>query len=110
MTKLVHSAEVLAAFSDNLAELQACTDDSYILAWANGLGVGFTADHKPFACSLTRAESIVTQEQARAMPEDAWAFTPIVVNGAGERASLVTRQGAIAKEIEKVKDLIAQFS
>jgi len=101
---------VLITFQENIDRLTACTDDSYILAWDNGLGVRFVEPGKPVACSLWAADAIVTQQQADKMPEDAWAFTPIVRNGNGEQAKLVTRQAAIARELEEARQHLAFFS
>lgn len=75
--------------------MEACTNNDYILAFANGLGIAFSKDGQPYACSLVDAEAIADDNT----PEEAWAFTPIVKNGAGEQAAVVRRQMAIRNEL-----------
>ncbi len=109
-SKIATAADIIADLQDCITQLKACTDDSYILAYKNGLGIRFIEPGKPVVCALWVADAIMTQEQARKMPEEAWAFTPIVKNGANEQAELITRQAAIAREIKSVEEHIAYFS
>jgi hypothetical protein len=110
MTKTQAQTDIIADLQDSIDNLSACKDDSYVLAFSNGLGIRFIEPGKPVACALWMADAIVTRDQAQAMPEEAWGYTPIVKNGAGVQASLVPRQAAIAREIENLKGLIAYLS
>ena len=102
MTEYKSIDDILKVFEDLIKELESCDKDDFILYWDNGLGVGFTEDHKPYACNVARAETIATHK----MPEDAWAFIPNVLNGAQERAKVIARKKAIALEIERAKSTI----
>lgn len=99
-------SDFFAVYEEHIARLEACTDDSYVLAFENGLGIRYPAPGQPAACALWMADAIVTREQAAKMPEEAWAFTPSVRNGAGEQAELMPRQVAIAREIASCKSQI----
>lgn len=96
-------------FENEVAELSVRldpTDQVSILAWDNGLCVGFTADFKPFPCNVLEAEIVGTPE----MPEEAWAFTPIVKNGHNEQAKVASRQKIIAREIARYQGLITSLA
>ncbi len=97
--------EVLAKFRENLAALRACTLDDYILLFDNGLAIRFNAQGNPVACQIQDAEPVGTHD----MPEEAWAYTPIVKNGAGEQAKVVQRQLAIKREAAALEGHIAYF-
>lgn len=91
-------------FRAEIERLKACTNNDYILAYLDhGLGIMFNGK-EPRVCGLDMAETIVPEHSN--MPEEAWAFTPIVVNGAGEQASIVQRQVAIRTEIEKLQGFL----
>lgn len=109
MTKTQAQAEMIALLNDSLAKLNACKDNSYVLAYDNGLGICFNGS-QPIACALWAADAIVTEEQAGRMPEEAWAYTPIVKNGAGVQARLIPRQQAIAREVTNIRDLISKLT
>ena len=97
--------EVLSILQSNLEAVKAAisTDDGrgYILAWDNGIGVRFV-DHKPRPCTVEHATVVATQD----MPEDAWAWTPNVVDGHGRRASVIRRRDALQREADALAELI----
>lgn len=96
--------QILNNVRENIAELENCKNDDFILAFDNGLGVRFLEDeHTPAITTLDRAECIGTLD----MPEEAWAYTPIIKNGAGEQARVIRRQAAIAAHLPTLRDLLA---
>lgn len=100
---------VIAQMQSQIDSLRACTNNDFILAYPDtGLGIRFAEPGKPIACSLEMAESIVPEKNN--MPEEAWAFTPIVENGAGEKARIMPRQRAIALHIPHLEDCIASLT
>lgn len=109
MSKLVHSTEVIDTLQQAVDEMRACTDNGYILAWDYGMGVAFTEgqgrDCKPYACGLHMAHVVANDD----MPEEAWAYVPIVTNGHGVRATLTRRQKAMAAEIAKLEKIITEY-
>lgn len=108
MDKVAAIETVTNTFRESIAEMKACTNNDYILAWVDiGLGVGFTKDGKTFATTLVKAETIVPE--VNNMPEEAWAFTPIVKNGHNQQASIVKRQFVIKKEIARLEQFIAEI-
>lgn len=102
MTDQANAAQTIAAeFTQAIAGLklaQDSRDEASILAWDNGLCVGFK-DGKSFACNILVADVVGTP----AMPEEAWAFTPIIVNGHNERAQVVRRQAEITRQISRLE-------
>lgn len=95
--------EVLNNIRANIADLKACDNNDYILAFDNGLGIRFIEDgHKPVPCSLDKADCIANDR----MPEEAWAYIPNVSNGKGEKARVVRRQTAIAKELQVMQSTL----
>jgi hypothetical protein len=99
-------AEVVATLRAGVERLKACTDNAMILAWDNGLGVGFTkGDRKAYACPLDIAEPMASAT----MPEEAFAFVPSVTNGAGIPARLVHRQEVLAPWIAQLEAALADI-
>lgn len=98
--------DVLQTLRASRAALMACDNNDYILCFPNGLGVRFLESGAPAVCDLDRAETIVAADKADKMPEEAWAFTPIVKNGAGEQARIMPRQTAIKKHLSELSELI----
>lgn len=83
--------------------------DDLVLAWDNGLAVKFV-DGQPRAIHALYAESIVTPDQSRNMPEEAWGFIPRCINGHGECAKLIARHELLARERDVVENLIQKFA
>ena len=97
-----------ADFTQRIVGLKLALDErdqASILAWDNGLCVGWTKSEntKPYACDVMRAE-VVAKPQT---PEDAYAFIPIVRNGRGEEARLIRRQAQIVREIAELEKSVA---
>lgn len=96
------AAEIRKTLTDAIQSLESCTARDLILAWDNGLGVGFadgdafSADPKPFATTLDRALSMPSYRKARP-----------VTNGNGEEAKLVRRQDAIAAYLPELRASLA---
>lgn len=89
-------ADMAALFDNSIVKLTAALADAkptdYVLAWPTGLGIGFKeAEGEYYVCGALFAEVVATQ----AMPEEAWAYVPIITNGAGERAQCVPRPQAL---------------
>jgi hypothetical protein len=106
-------AQVLASMQEHKAALEAALEpgqnNGWILAYPNGLGIRFVAPNQPQACGLLHAEEIISEEQAAKMPEEAWAWTPIVKNGHGEQAQIIRRQAAIKRELASLELHIAEL-
>lgn len=104
---MAKAQEVQALFAESLAEMKAAqnpADKAFILAWPNGLCVGFAKEgNKPFACHFPNAEVIGSPE----MPEEAWASVPNVFNGAGEQAAVISRQAYLVRQIAHIESLLA---
>jgi hypothetical protein len=107
MNQVIQDLLLVQAEIEAVEGLPCCED--LILAWGNGLAVKFYEPGKPSAVHALHAECIVSKEQAAKMPEEAWAYIPIVRNGHGEKAALMSRGAVLAKEKAKVAELIAQF-
>lgn len=108
-------AEVTRVFTKGIADLQPyVNDEDYILCWMDsGLAVKFVGegdDEHPVVCNIADASIVVTKEQAAKMPEDAWAHTPIVKNGAGKQASIVTRKKAVEVHIPRLEDAMKSLT
>jgi hypothetical protein len=109
MTKILDPIQILRT---KLAALNACTDNAWVLAFDNGLGVKLSTElHDPrcSACCITLASEVATDD----MPEEAWAYTPIIINGANEQAKVRRRQEVIAEErgrIEQALDYVNTFN
>lgn len=107
-------AKVTAVFDDshNALTTALATASGYVLAWPTGLAIAYDANDKPFVTGVVHASVIVTEEQARTMPEEAWAYTPQIVNGAGEKAQIVPHKLAIQWALDSVaesKTLLAEM-
>lgn len=93
MTKQLQQ-EILDTFTSGIAEIDACTNNDWVLAYPTyGIGIRFDDKNQPITTSIVRAETIVPEQNN--MPEEAWAYTPIVKNGAGEQAKIMQRQEAL---------------
>lgn len=109
-------ADLIATFDRNIAALTealaTASASDYVLAWPTGVGIAFKeGDREAFACGVLYAEVVATT----AMPEEAWAYVPIVTNGKGERAQCVPRPTALqwgldcANEAKAIiADIVAQ--
>lgn len=89
-------AELVATFDASIATITAAIADAkpsdYVLAWPSGLGIAFKDEGRdPYVCGALYAEVVGDA----AMPEEAWAFMPIITNGKGERAQCVPRPTAL---------------
>lgn len=87
----------LDALKTSIAELEACAgDETLILAFDNGIAVSPTDGPRPIIWSIPEA------------PEHKGPV-PVVTNGKGERARLVTRAEAAAPHLESLKAALAQI-
>lgn len=104
-TQAEAQASIMATFDSNIAEAEAALAvadrNEYVIAWPNGLGVVFPTDGtEPYAAGVRFATTVATID----MPEEAWAFTPIVRNGSGEQASCVSRHQALTWALNGSKE------
>ena len=89
------------------AELEAVTSTDYILAYDTGIAIGFAADnHTPHSTTIIKATTIGTDK----MPEEAWAFTPIIKNGHNEQAKVVRRDLAAKRYAASLRQLASDLS
>jgi len=98
--------EIRKVFEESIAELRAAlnpADRSYIMAWDNGLGVGFVEGKNPYACGLLNAEVFDLIN----MPEEAQAYMPNIVNGNKEPAMIPPRQRVLARELARLEEILA---
>ena len=111
MTNPALAAKIAADFIQSAEELEAITARDYILAWDNGLAVRLDEGNtNGRVTNIENATQIVSEEQARTMPEEAWAFTPIVRNGHNEQAKIVTRFAAAQRQAAELRRLAADLS
>lgn len=83
-------ANLMAQIDANIAAIEAklatASATDYVLAWPSGLGMAFKNEGRDgYVVGVVHAEIVATQD----MPEEAWAYTPQVVNGNGEKAQCV---------------------
>lgn len=107
MTRQTQIEKFVAEFEGHIAELEAlldANDDAYILAWGNGLCVGYNPDTKVYFASDIKSAEVVANSRT---PDEAWAFVPQVKNGHGEAAVARKRQAEIARQIDSIRNLIA---
>lgn len=98
---------IVEEFESHIAALESLidpNDDAYILAWDNGLCIGFNADTRAYFPTNTARAEVVANSRT---PEDAWAYIPQIKNGHGQIAHTRKRQHHIAQEISKLRLLIA---
>ena len=98
-------AELVATFDASIATITAAmataSASDYVLAWPSGLGIAFKAGGlDPYVCGALYAEVVGNA----AMPEEAWAFMPIITNGKGERAQCVPRPTALQWALDNVTE------
>lgn len=98
-------AELVATFDESIAKITAAmaaaSASDYVLAWPSGLGIGFKqAEGEYYVCGALYAEVVATT----AMPEEAWAYVPIITNGAGDRAQCVPRPQALQWALDNVTE------
>jgi len=89
-----------------LEENRADTRKDYILRFPSGFSIKFDDKGEPMVTNAAGADTIATAD----MPEEAWAFIPVVRNGKGETAEIIRRDGAIEKDNAALEELIKFFS
>ena len=67
------------------------------------MSVTITVPRDAVALGLTRAE-YAEVVATTAMPEEAWAYVPIITNGAGDRAQCVPRPKALQWALDNVTE------
>ncbi len=87
-------------------ELEAVTANDFILAYDTGIAIGFGEDNStPHTTTIIKAATVGTID----MPEDAWAYTPIVKNGHNEQAKVVRRDVAAKRYARSLRELAANL-
>lgn len=104
--KPAYGVQVAANVRAELAEFEAIATDKrgndVILAWSNGLGVGFRDDGSAFAVGLLGAHALVGVTRDHAA-------RGVVTNGNMERAQRMTRAAAIALHLPTIRRLLADL-
>lgn len=103
--------DLIKTLTENVALLEAAalTASGQILGWP-GLGIGVRFEGKePRATGVLHADVIVTAEQAQTMPEEAWAYIPVIVNGAGQRAVLMDHKATLLDAAASCRESLAEL-
>jgi len=88
---------VLDTMRKRIEAYKACTDETFILAWDNGLGVNFIGPDQRAVVDLLNASKVPSLKDAS---------TP-VTNGHGERAKLIMRRVACATYVPHLEQSVA---
>lgn len=105
-----YAAQVAAEFEQAIAELEANTNNDYVLVFDNGIAVCPIENGKIAQGNAGNIQAVMTAEEAAKMPEEAWAFTPIIKNGHNQQAKIMPRQQAIKQAVANYRKLIESFS